>query len=55
MRSWCDGFVFVCARYLKKKGGTLGNWSTRYFVLLHNKVQYFVERHKVDAATAAAL
>jgi hypothetical protein len=59
--------------YLRKKGGTLGNWSSRsdppttlhgtgavtysrlaasprilsrYFVLFHNKFQYFVDRHK---------
>jgi hypothetical protein len=32
--------------YLRKKGGTLGNWASRYFVLFHHKCQYFVNRHK---------
>lgn len=32
--------------YLQKKGGTLGLWASRYFVLFNSKLQYFVERNK---------
>lgn len=31
---------------LRKKGGTLGNWSTRYFVLFNRSLQYFAEKDK---------
>lgn len=29
---------------LRKKGGTLGNWTNRYFVLFNDRMEYFVDK-----------
>mmetsp|Transcript_2621 Transcript_2621/g.4960 ORF Transcript_2621/g.4960 Transcript_2621/m.4960 type:complete len:1284 (-) Transcript_2621:84-3935(-) len=39
-------FHSVLEGKLRKKGGTLGNWANRYFVLFSNKLQYFDESKK---------